>query len=93
MMVSWNISGLNKPGKIIDISPLLINLRLVILVLLETRVKKHNAQVIRNKLKVHDTFIDNYEKHDNGRIWISWDDRRVDMTIKVFMTITVKSTK
>ncbi|XP_058783664.1 uncharacterized protein LOC131658381 [Vicia villosa] len=50
-----------------------------ILVLVETRVKRNNACGIRNKLRVHDSYVDNYDNHYNGRIWLSWDSRKYDI--------------
>lgn len=39
MMISWNIRGLNKVGKTIEISSRLKSLNPTIIVLLETRVR------------------------------------------------------
>lgn len=71
MIVSWNGRGLSKPSKILEISSHLCNLNLDILVILKTRVKKNNARIVRDKLKLHYVYLDNYDKHENGRIWMS----------------------
>ncbi|CAK8578896.1 unnamed protein product [Lathyrus sativus] len=68
MIISWNIRGLNKVGKVRDISSRLQKLTPAISVLIETRVKVKNASCIRQKLRLKD----NYSNHENGRIWIHW---------------------
>ncbi|CAK8532407.1 unnamed protein product [Lathyrus sativus] len=74
MIVSWNVRGLNKAGKVREISSRLRNLDPAIIVLIETRVKKEKVVGIRKKLKMRGSYMDNYAQHDNGRIWIHWDD-------------------
>ncbi|CAK8577553.1 unnamed protein product [Lathyrus sativus] len=68
MIVSWNVRGLNKAGKVREISSRLQNLDPAITVLIETRVKKEKAVGIRKKLKMRGSYMDNYAQHDNGRI-------------------------
>ncbi|CAK8532356.1 unnamed protein product [Lathyrus sativus] len=74
MIISWNVMGLNKAGKVREISSSLRNLDPAITVLIETRVKKQKVVGIRKKLKMRGSYMDNYAQHDNGRIWIHWDD-------------------
>ncbi|XP_058742497.1 uncharacterized protein LOC131614990 [Vicia villosa] len=50
-----------------------------IVILIETRVKSDKARSIRNKLKLYEKYIDNYQYHSNGRIWITWDEGTVDI--------------
>ncbi|CAK8574006.1 unnamed protein product [Lathyrus sativus] len=76
MIVSWNIRGLNKAGKVREISSRLQKLTPAISALIETRVKAKNEMRIRQKLKLKGNYTDNYSNHDNGRIWIHWDDNR-----------------
>ncbi|XP_058768747.1 uncharacterized protein LOC131642529 [Vicia villosa] len=76
MITSWNVRGLNKAGKFREISSRLHNLNPAIMILIETRVKEKNADMIRNKMKLKGSYLDNYDKHANGRIWICWDDNR-----------------
>ncbi|XP_058783013.1 uncharacterized protein LOC131657658 [Vicia villosa] len=47
----------------------------------ETRVKLGKAKVIRDKLGVHNNFVDNYQNHANGRIWVSWNENTVDVKV------------
>jgi hypothetical protein len=81
MIVSWNIRGLNKAGKVREISSRLQRLTPTIFVLIETRVKAQNATRIRQKLKLKGNYMDNYSNHENGRIWIHWDDNRRHMEL------------
>ncbi|XP_058746350.1 uncharacterized protein LOC131619250 [Vicia villosa] len=77
MIVSWNLRGLNKVGKIKDISSRLVDLNPDIALLIETRVKENKAAAIRNKLHLKGNYVDNYQSHSNGRIWIYWNDNKV----------------
>ncbi|KAK2434278.1 hypothetical protein QL285_019443 [Trifolium repens] len=47
--------------------------------MIETRVKENKAQSIRDKLCLKGQFLDNYNYHGNGRLWIEWDDAKVDI--------------
>ena len=42
MIIAWNVRGLNKSGKIREISYRLLDLNLEIAILIETRVKKRS---------------------------------------------------
>jgi hypothetical protein len=81
MLSSWNVRGLNKSGKVKEISSRLKTTKPDIMILIETRVKVGNAKNIRDKLNLYDRYIDNYGKHDNGRIWITWNDSKVDVRL------------
>jgi hypothetical protein len=48
-------------------------------ILIETRVKCNKAESVRNMLRLRGKYIDNYTHHENGRIWLHWDDRLVDI--------------
>ncbi|CAI8590828.1 unnamed protein product [Vicia faba] len=47
--------------------------------MLETRVKSNKAGNVRDKLKLRGKYLDNYVKHNNGRIWVYWDENLVDI--------------
>lgn len=79
MLVSWNVRGLNKAGKLREISSHLLKLQPTIVVLIETRVKQEKAQKIRDKLCLKGRYLDNYNHHENGRLWIEWNDNKVDV--------------
>lgn len=48
MLASWNVRGLNKVGKLREISSRLVELQPEIMILLETRVKQNKAKKIIN---------------------------------------------
>jgi exonuclease III len=52
MIIAWNVRGLNKVGKIREISSRLVNLNPDIAILIETRVKSNKAEKIRKRLKL-----------------------------------------
>lgn len=79
MIISWNLRGLNKASKIREVSSRLFLLKPHIVVMLETRVKNNKAGNVRDKLKLKGKYLDNYVKHNNGRIWVYWDDNIVDI--------------
>lgn len=80
MLVSWNIRGLNKVGKYKDINSHLLSLNANVNVLLKTRVKRDNAKVIWDKLKLPVSYLDNYNYHVNGRIWLNCNDCKLKIT-------------
>lgn len=79
MIISWNLRGLNKASKIREVSSRLFLLKPHIVVMLETRVKNNKAGNVRDKFKLKGKYLDNYVKHNNGRIWVYWDDNIVDI--------------
>ena len=79
MMVAWNVRGLNKSGKIKEVSSRLHDLHPAIVILIETRVKSNKAPVIRGKLGFRGEYIDNYAAHINGRLWIYWDNSKLNI--------------
>ncbi|XP_058782827.1 uncharacterized protein LOC131657446 [Vicia villosa] len=84
MIISWNVRGLNKAGKCREIAARLKKLNPDFGILVETRVKFSKKDSIRNKLGGHLSFIDNYQSHENGRLWIFWNPNKVCIkTIKV----------
>ncbi|XP_058739150.1 uncharacterized protein LOC131611040 [Vicia villosa] len=82
MIVSWNLRGLNKPGKLREISSRLLELKAYINILIETRVKPGQASTVRNKLNLGDNYLDNYSSHANGRLWIHWNSNNVDIQVR-----------
>ncbi|XP_058776969.1 uncharacterized protein LOC131651321 [Vicia villosa] len=75
------IPGLNKGGKLREICSRLQELKPEIMILLETRVKINKVAAIRGKSHLKDKFIDNYQKHLNGIMWIGWDHAKVDIRL------------
>lgn len=72
MIATWNVRGLNKATRHMEIGSRLRKLKCACVALLLTRAKKTNAERIRNKLGKWSS-VDNYSNHDNGRIWLLWD--------------------
>ncbi|CAJ2651355.1 unnamed protein product [Trifolium pratense] len=68
-------------GKVREISSRLLDLNPDIAILIETRVKNNKAENIRKRLKLRGNYVDNYNKHENGRIWIFWNDNNVNIKL------------
>ncbi|KAH1253521.1 hypothetical protein GmHk_04G010152 [Glycine max] len=68
--------GALNAGKLREISSHLLKLQPTIVVLIETRVKQEKAQKIRDKLCLKGRYLDNYNHHENGRLWIEWNDNK-----------------
>lgn len=85
MIIAWNVRELNKVENVREITSRLFDLKHDIAILIETRVKKNKTENIRNKLKLRGNYLDNYNKHDNGRIWDYWNDK--NMGIKMVSNI------
>ncbi|XP_058756016.1 uncharacterized protein LOC131629234 [Vicia villosa] len=71
-MICWNVRGLNKHARCLEVGAHLKKLQVSCLALLETRVKINNSKIVRKRLGFDWEFIDNYEHHINGRIWLAW---------------------
>lgn len=71
--------GINKMGKLKEISSRLLKLRPTIAILIETRVKRNKANSIRERLQLPNNYLDDYNCHENGRVWIEWDRNKVDI--------------
>ncbi|CAK8535720.1 unnamed protein product [Lathyrus sativus] len=87
MMISWNVRGINNSAKCHEVVSRLNHLDPEIVVLVETRVKAQDVVKVRNKFGKKWKIIDNYSKHNNGRIWILWDDARIKVTTHHFYSI------
>ncbi|XP_058734051.1 uncharacterized protein LOC131605747 [Vicia villosa] len=75
------LKGLRTKAKQKEINSRLLKLQPSIAILLETRVKKDKAGRCRRNMGNRWKVIDNYSKHDNGRIWVLWDENKI--TVKV----------
>ncbi|KAI5429716.1 hypothetical protein KIW84_034334 [Lathyrus oleraceus] len=51
----------------------------MITVLIETGVNKHKAYKIKGKLHLKGMFMNNYQNHENGRFWIWWNNKKVEV--------------
>lgn len=68
-------------GKLRETSSRLLNRHPKIAILLETRVKCDKAKKVRDYLNLRGKYLDNYQAHYNGRIWIFWDDSYKDIRL------------
>lgn len=51
------------------------------MIFIEIRVKEAKAKYIKEKLKFQERYLDNYNKHTNGRLWISWNSTKYDINL------------
>lgn len=77
----WNVRGINIPSKHIPVRDFMVEHKLAILVLLETRVRKEKAQSILNSCGLGMNCIDNYDYARNGRIWLLWSEERISVQL------------
>ncbi|XP_058777013.1 uncharacterized protein LOC131651366 [Vicia villosa] len=75
MMISWNVRGLDKHVRSMEVGAHLKMNKVSCIALLETRVKINNKEKSRKHLGLDWHFSDNYAHHLNGRIWLGWDHR------------------
>ncbi|XP_074361168.1 uncharacterized protein LOC141701414 [Apium graveolens] len=68
---SYNIRGLNS--KIAFVKDFFSTNKISFCALLETHVKKENFVSISSIIAPRFTWLNNYEFHYNGRIWLGWD--------------------
>lgn len=66
---SWNVRGLNKSSRQLEVGKFLKDNKVVLAGIIETRVKLPKAEKIRS-LGYSWTFSDNYTMAENGRIWV-----------------------
>lgn len=79
MIVTWNVRGMNRSGKLREINSRLLKLHPEIVIFLETRVKCVKDNKARDKVMLGGRFLNNYCNHSNGRIWMELDDKKVDI--------------
>lgn len=80
MIVACNVKGLNNVGKCREIRVCLNKMKPKLVILLENKVRRNKNASIRNELGNNWMLAGNYSKHDNGRIWILWDDTKIKVT-------------
>ena len=71
-MLTWNVRGMGKAAKFLEVGSYLQRLNISLAALLEVKVRQVKAQRIRQRLGNNWEFLDNYEHNDSGRIWIMW---------------------
>ena len=70
----WNVRGINKRYKQKEIKLLLLQNKINMAGLIETRVKEKNRKTVLNGIVPGWKMINNYNVSPNGRIWLIWDD-------------------
>ena len=66
----WNVRGLNDPLKQKRVVDRIRSMKIMLVGLLETRVKEYNSQSIINKYFQGWKWAHNYSTAYNGRIWV-----------------------
>ena len=70
----WNVRGMNKRYKQKEIKLLLLQNKVTMAGLIETRVKEKNMKTVRKRIVPGWKMLNNYTDSPNGRIWLVWVD-------------------
>lgn len=82
MISSWNIRGLNGPLKQEEIRSLVLSRKIVVLGILETRIKEENLLPVWKILNLANwEVVHNHESDVLGRIWVIYNPTRVKLTV------------
>jgi hypothetical protein len=68
----WNVRGLNHPSKQQEVRRMIKAHKIGLICLIETRVKVHKADKIRDCIVPGWGYEFNYDQHILGRIWVCW---------------------
>ena len=68
----WNVWGLNDPSKQREVKKLIRDQRADLVYLVETKVRDRNGLQIKEALFPNWGFLNNYDNHELGRIWVCW---------------------
>ncbi|XP_021773606.1 uncharacterized protein LOC110737576 [Chenopodium quinoa] len=72
IVLSWNIRGLNDPGKVAVMKQLLVEHTIDVCCILETKVKIKSSNTIQRKFGRAWSWHCNYSSSPKGRIWVGW---------------------
>ncbi|GAV92478.1 Exo_endo_phos domain-containing protein [Cephalotus follicularis] len=78
---SWNIRGINNPLKQEEVSRFLLDNKVAICGLLETRTREDRAQSIVSKMCRNWEWTSNHLFSELGRIWVVWDPRALSFDV------------
>ena len=81
-LACWNIRGLNATPKQLEVKKMILDHKLSLVCLIETRVSMIHKPLVVNSVFTDWEMLDNYNSHDLGRIWIGWDPRILNITKK-----------
>ncbi|XP_019236831.1 PREDICTED: uncharacterized protein LOC109217052 [Nicotiana attenuata] len=82
---SWNIRGLNKPFKQKELKTFLLTNKVVLIGVLEAKVKVNKAEKVKKKMGNDWEIAADYTQSPNGRIWIAWKPQQVEVQIVTSM--------
>lgn len=72
-IICWNVRGMNDPSRERDVHELLVEHKIGIVGLLETKVKQSNVGRIENRVNGNCRWINNCGSDDAGRVFVGWD--------------------
>ncbi|XP_060190886.1 uncharacterized protein LOC132620215 [Lycium barbarum] len=78
----WNVRGINKRYKQKELKQYLLNKRIKLAGIVETRVKEQNMANRLNKIAPRWSSYANYQEAVNGRIWFLWDPNWYEVSLK-----------
>lgn len=78
---TWNVRGLNKEAHQNEVIRFISTNKLSLVGLLETKVKKANSYYISKKVARSWKWLFNYDYHENGRVWVGWDNNVWDLNM------------
>ncbi|XP_070004802.1 uncharacterized protein [Nicotiana sylvestris] len=81
-LATWNVSGLNKTYKQKEMKMFIKNNNILILAIIEHRVKESNAIAILKKIVTGWSWCHNYNHNRRGKIWIGWDQNVVNFDVE-----------
>ena len=78
---AWNIRGMNASYKYNEISKVIVEYKLSLLCLLETKVASWNVNKIKRKCIPNWKLLHNCPSKGVGKVWFVWDDRRLEVNL------------
>lgn len=80
--MSWNIRGLNSSLKQSKVKIMIARYKLVVMGVLETRLRTENMDAVWNKIQLHQWKMEHiYSMSDQGRIWVIYDPRQFNLLV------------
>ncbi|XP_021866145.1 uncharacterized protein [Spinacia oleracea] len=71
-LCTWNVRGMNDPIKVGEIKKFLAENKIVVVALVETKIKEENCNKILKKFGSVWQWDFNYSHSPRGRIWLGW---------------------
>ncbi|XP_074271460.1 uncharacterized protein LOC141595394 [Silene latifolia] len=78
----WNVRGLNSINKQLEIKHFLNKNNVGLFGLVETKIKSHSWNKVRNTLCETWSICTNSSLHSGGRVWLLWDPSMFDVNVK-----------